>query len=268
MAGLPPVDPNALTAGRHTILAGYRGSVAHGMYIPHTDPNSVDDVDVMSVFVAAKGFYLGLSRNRRVETQESMKEAGGVMLDSVAYELQKFVSLLLKSNPNVLSLLWLRAEHYLVMTEAGQALIDHRDIFSSRRLVHDAFTGYARGQLKKMTAFSKEGYMGAKRKALVEKHGYDCKNAAHLIRLLKMGIEFLQTGRLKVFRDEDADVLLDIKTGKWLLQDVQRLADELFDATRRAFEESALPDRPDFDQAEALVMDILSTHLRRAEAQP
>lgn len=33
--------------------------------------------------------------------------------------------------------------------------------------------------------------MGEKRKQLVAKHGYDTKNASHLIRLLRMGMEFL-----------------------------------------------------------------------------
>lgn len=35
------------------------------------------------------------------------------------------------------------------------------------------------------------GYMGEKRKAMVRKYQYDVKNAAHLIRLLRMGAEFL-----------------------------------------------------------------------------
>ena len=34
------------------ILLGYRGSIAHGMYVPQEDPDSIDDKDVMGVFVA------------------------------------------------------------------------------------------------------------------------------------------------------------------------------------------------------------------------
>jgi len=52
--------------------------------------------------------------------------------------------------------------------------------------------------------------MGAKRKSLVEKFGYDTKNAAHLILLLRMGIEFLSVGVLHVKR-HDAQELLEIK---------------------------------------------------------
>lgn len=46
------------------------------------------------------------------------------------------------------------------------------------------------------------GYMGEKRKAMVRKYQYDVKNAAHLIRLLRMGTEFLTTGELQVYRGE------------------------------------------------------------------
>lgn len=57
--------------------------------------------------------------------------------------------------------------------------------------------------------------MGERRKALVRRHGYDTKNAAHLIRLLRMGIEFLQSGELLVDRSgHDAGELLAIKRGE------------------------------------------------------
>ena len=31
------------------IIVGYRGSIAHGMYLANTDPNSIDDKDIMGV---------------------------------------------------------------------------------------------------------------------------------------------------------------------------------------------------------------------------
>ena len=33
-----------------TIFVGYRGSQAHNTYIAPTDPDSVDDIDIMSVY--------------------------------------------------------------------------------------------------------------------------------------------------------------------------------------------------------------------------
>ena len=105
-----------------------------------------------------------------------------------------------------------------------------------------------------------EGYMGAKRKALVEKYGYDIKNAAHTIRILRMGIEFLNTSKLNVFR-EDAAELIDIKTGKWELDKVISLADKLLKDAELALKSSKLPDRPNTKEAELLLMNVIKERL-------
>ena len=45
------------------ILLCYRGSIAHNMYVPQHDPNSIDDKDLMGVFVAPVEHYLGFGRD-------------------------------------------------------------------------------------------------------------------------------------------------------------------------------------------------------------
>ena len=37
----------------------WRGSVAHGMYIPKSDPDSIDDKDVMGIYIGPLEHYLG-----------------------------------------------------------------------------------------------------------------------------------------------------------------------------------------------------------------
>ena len=44
------------------ILAGLRGSEAHGTYVPPSDPHGVDDRDIMGVCVLPREYYLGLDR--------------------------------------------------------------------------------------------------------------------------------------------------------------------------------------------------------------
>lgn len=99
-------------------------------------------------------------------------------------------------------------------------------------------------------------YMGAKRKELVTRYGYDCKNAAHLIRLLRMGNEFLSTGELKVFR-HDAEELKVIKTGGWSLEKVKTEAQRLFEEAKELYSTTKLPDEPNRDQAENLLIDLI-----------
>lgn len=103
-----------------------------------------------------------------------------------------------------------------------------------------------------------QGYMGDKRKGLVRKHGYDTKNAAHLIRLTRMCIEFLKDGALDVFRTYDAETLKQIKGGAWTLEQVKTAAEELFLRADQAYKDSPLPEEPDWDAIDKLVID---THL-------
>jgi len=234
------------------ILSGYRGSIAHGMFVPKNDPNSIDDKDVMSICVPTMEYYFGLKEYGSKGTQEIKRDEW----DIVVYEARKFIHLLSQGNPNVLMLLWLAPQFFLKSTPAGQRIIDHRQLFVGRH-VYKSFTGYAYGQLHRMTHGAFDGYMGEKRKALVEKFGYDCKNAAHLIRLLKMGIEFLKDGQLEVLR-HDAQYLLEIKRGEWSQQRVVDEADRLFKMSEEAYMASTLPHRPNDAAINQLCVDVIS----------
>src|SRR5262249_43657897 len=66
------------------ILLGYRGSVAHNIYIPQQDQHGIDDKDLMGVFVAPLEHYLGFGR-------EEVKEKFINEWDAVSYEIRKFV---------------------------------------------------------------------------------------------------------------------------------------------------------------------------------
>jgi len=239
------------------ILMGFRGSQAHGTYRPNTDPTSIDDIDVMAILIQPKEAYLGFGRQ---ETYERMEDPW----DIVAYDVKHFVRLLCKQNPNVMSMLWMRRSDYQHISEAGQLLIDNRDLFISKDAYH-SFTGYAYSQLHKMTHGANQGYMGAKRKQLVDKFGYDTKNASHLIRLLNMNIEFLSTGVLNVLR-EDNTYLVQIKRGEFPLDYIQAEARKLFDIAKAALANSKLPDHVDMGKAENLLVRILSEKLLMEDA--
>lgn len=233
------------------ILAGYRGSIAHETYVPPSDPTSIDDKDLMGVFVPPLRHYIGFG----------VRETHGAVCrewDVVSYELRKYVRLLLKANPNVLGLLWVDDNYLVHVTPWGETLRGARDMFATRRAYH-SFTGYAHSQLARMTRLERHGRMGAKRKALVERFGYDTKNASHLIRLLRMGVEFLVEGELHVAR-EDARELLAIKRGEWTLEQVKAEAGRLFKLAEEAYLRSPLPPKPDVEKAERLVMDMLADY--------
>lgn len=238
-----------------SILSAYRGSIAHGMWVNPKNPNSIDDKDVMGVIVPPIEYYFGL----RTYGTRGTKEIKHDEWDIVVYEAGKFISLLAQGNPNVLMLLWLLPKNYLHVKPAGQMIIDNRQLFVGRH-VYKAFTGYAYGQLHRMTHHAYEGHMGTKRKTLVDKYGYDCKNAAHLIRLLRMGAEFLKDGELEVER-RDANQLLEIKMGEWTLEQVQKEADWGFKMAEMAYQNTTLPLGPDMDKVNKLAIDVIRLSL-------
>lgn len=69
------------------------------------------------------------------------------------------------------------------------------------------------------------------RQALESKCGYDSKHMAHCIRLLRMGIEILTDGVLKVNRKKvgDSGYLLTIRNGDVAYDEVKKVATDLFE---------------------------------------
>jgi predicted nucleotidyltransferase len=245
--------------GEWNIIHTYRGSIAHGMYVPNSDPLSIDDKDTIAICVPPKEYYLGLKEFHSKGTQEIKRDEW----DIVIYEMKKAIGLLLQGNPNILSLLWVEPKNYINITDAGKYLIENRKLFVGKH-VYRAFTGYAYSQLHKMEHFVFEGYMGSKRKKIVETFGYDTKNAAHLIRLLRMGIEFLTDGELYVER-HDASQLLDIKRGKWTLEQVKFESDRLFKLSEDAYVKSTLPPQPNYDEVNKLCINLVEMGLENIE---
>lgn len=241
--------------GEWSILHGYRGSIAHGMYVPQSDPDSIDDKDTMAFCVPPLDHYFGLAEFHSRGTQEIKRGEW----DIVVYEARKAIRLLAQGNPNVMSMLWLPENMLLEVTGAGRMLLDARELFVGRH-AYKAFVGYAVQQARKMEGGAHKGYMGEKRKRLVERYGYDTKNAAHLIRLLRMGIEFVRDGEMNVHR-YDAQELLAIKAGEWPLEKVQAEAERLFKRAEDAYDRSTLPVKPNREKVNQLCVAVVDQAL-------
>lgn len=102
-----------------------------------------------------------------------------------------------------------------------------------------------------------------KRSELEAKFGYDTKHALHLVRLLRMGLEIVSTGEVRVHRD-DRDELLAIKSGALTYDALMALADDLGARVHAAAATSTLRPEPDEQQLDALcaaiVADVLTSN--------
>lgn len=99
-----------------------------------------------------------------------------------------------------------------------------------------------------------------KRAKLEEKFGYDTKHAMHLCRLLNMGCEILETEQVHVYRP-DADWLRGIREGCLSYQELLAWVREKENQLSLCESNSNLPEEPDTQEAERLVVAITEEFL-------
>jgi hypothetical protein len=164
------------------------------------------------------------------------------------WELQKFLDLALKANPNVLECLWTPlVEH---TTPLANELLATRHAFLSK-LVYQTYNGYVLGQFKKLE------------QDLRARGEVRWKHVMHLVRLLLSGIALLRDGIVVVRVEEHRDRLLAIRNGgvPWPEVDAWRL--HLHRELDAAYTSTRLPDRPDYQAANRFLLKA-----RRSAVQP
>ena len=153
---------------------------------------------------------------------------------SCYWELQKFLTMALKANPNVLECLFSPLVERV--TPLGSELLSIRERFLSQ-MIFQTFNGYALSQFKKIEQDRRN-------------HGeVRWKHAMHLLRLLLTGAAALREGVIPVRVDRHRDRLLKVKSGEvnWAEVDAWRV--ELHHDFERALTETELQERPDYDAA-------------------
>jgi uncharacterized protein len=157
----------------------------------------------------------------------------------VYWELEKFLRLALKANPGILECLYSPlVEH---ATAVAHELLSMREIFLSK-LVYQTYNGYVLSQFKKIEQDVRA------RGAIKWKH------PMHLIRLLLSGITILGEGYVPVRVEEHRDALLAIRRGEMPWEEIDAWRLELHRRFDEAFTRTHLPDRPEFEKANAFLL--------------
>jgi len=167
------------------------------------------------------------------------------------WELQKFIVLALKANPNIIECLY--SPQVEKATPLALELLAMKSIFLSR-VVYQTFNGYVLSQFKKMQA------------DLRNQGKVKWKHVMHLIRLLISGIHVLKHGSVPVRVEEHRDQLLAIKRGELPWEETERWRLSLHADFDRAFAETRLPERPDYEKANAFL--VKARRLAAAEELP
>jgi uncharacterized protein len=167
------------------------------------------------------------------------------------WELQKFLVLALKANPNILECLYTPLVEKA--TPLAEELLAMKSIFLSR-VVYQTFNGYVLSQFKKMqTDIRNQGTV-------------KWKHVMHLIRLLISGISVLKNGFVPVHVEGHCEQLLAIKRGEMRWEETEKWRRALHAEFDRAFAVTTLPDRPDYEKANAFL--IKARRLATTEGLP
>ena len=82
------------------------------------------------------------------------------------------------------------------------------------------------------------------------------KHASHLMRLLLMGSELLKGEGVNTYRENDRQLLLDIKNGKYTYEEIFTMVDKYEKEFKYASANHCLPSKPNYKRVEELLMNI------------
>ena len=120
--------------GARIILLGISGSYGYGTN------REGSDIDFRGVALNLPSDLIGLT------SFDQYEDAG---TDTVIFSFNKLVRLLLNCNPNTIEILGLDDDQYVIRTAVGQELLDHRQLFLSKRAAA-SFGHYADAQLRRL----------------------------------------------------------------------------------------------------------------------
>lgn len=189
------------------------------------------DVDRRGIYLAPADLQWSLlgvpEQLEREETQECY------------WELEKFLRLALRANPNVLECL------YSPLVEEASPLAEEllamRECFLTTQ-VYQTYNGYVMSQFKKLG------------QDLRNKGEIRWKHAMHLVRILISGITILRDGEVAVRVGENRERLLEIRRGRVSWSEVDEWRKELHREFDAAFADTPLPHHPDYDRVNAFLL--------------
>ena len=134
------------------------------------------------------------------------------------------------------------------------------EIYMDINLHHYPLRDY-KGMWAEMHNIVKEYSKIGKRNLNAIEHNKLGKHMMHLVRLYLMGIDILQDGKIITYREKEHDLLMEIRNGKYLNDNVptkefREMVDELQQKFESAKEHSYLPDKPDYKRINKFMEDV------------
>ena len=219
----------------YVFLGVVTGSRAFGLSTPESDE------DRRGIYLPPATWHWSLKKPP--EQVESIVDG----IDTIDWEVEKYLTQALKGNPTILETLW--SPLVLFATELGEELISLRKCFLSRRLIA-TYSGYSQNQFHLMERKARAG------------EPFRVKHAMHLIRLLHSGLHAARTGEILVDVGEHRDELLAVRRGERSWDEIAARRAELDAEFRAAFDDSVLPESPDTARVDEFLIEARASAVR------
>lgn len=211
------------------------------------------DLDVAGVYIQPVEMVLGIPMKRPDDgkwfdpdtqvwsTASDDRRNTAEDTDVSMYSLRKWAAMAASGSPTALEFLF--APNNSLRPEIWETYVRlDRSRFVSKRAGRH-FLEYSKAMLRRILGDG-TGKHG-RREALIAEHGYDCKAAMHMLRVLGEGVELMKTGVITLPRPE-APYLRDVRNGKHPWEAVSADADRRLLALTEETERSFLP--PEIDR--------------------
>jgi uncharacterized protein len=236
----------------HLIHAFLGGSALHGARM-----EGKADLDIYGVFIEPPTRLIGLDKHEHFvhNTSDETRRNTPDDVDICAYGLRRWAELAIKGNPTALNFLF--AHNYVMHTDSMAALEWGSFAAQARKAIlaksaSKQFMDFADAQLGRLLGTRGAGKHG-QRLELTANHGYDTKAGMHVVRLLNEAIELMRQQEM-TFPCPEVDTLLEIRRGEWSLDRLSKHVNGLFTELKDAVERSKLPERPDRETVNALLV--------------
>lgn len=196
----------------------------------------------------------GQQKQRFKQWSEHHIQDGDQEYDFTIYGIVKFFQLCMENNPNMCDALFVPSNCVIHVTRIGQMVLNSRDEFLHKGSYHK-FRGYAYAQLAKLRD---QNPSNPKRKASVDRFGFDNKKAYHLVRLSLEAEYILRNHTLML--GENAELLREVRAGQWSLYDIEKWFADKEKVLEDLYRTSTLRSHPDQYKIKELLFDCIETH--------
>lgn len=175
-----------------------------------------------------------------------------ITYDIKIFSIAKYFKLAQEGNPNITDTLFTPRECVIYSTPQYEMLRENRHLFLSK-LAYPKYKGYAFSELKNI-----KNLKTGRRREMVEKLGYDAKNAGHIFRLLNFIEMILNEHTLDLRRGKEE--IKYIRSGALTFEQIVDKFASREQNLEDAYSKSNLQDKPDYNKIYNLLMAMIESH--------